>query len=132
VDDILIERHRVLDLARHGPDVHLDIEALQSTHEFQIEVLHRHGRQGEAFAAPVARVDAQPVINEIENDLECPWPIRNRRRAKSARGDIERHVPPMVHLRRERHSHLARDLGPSMQRLAGLAPRGQREIRPSR
>src|SRR5688572_9097359 len=39
---IVIEGHGVLDLARHGPDMHLNAEAFQSLHDLGIESRDRH------------------------------------------------------------------------------------------
>ena len=67
---ILIERHGIFDFARHRPDVHVDVEAAQSLHELGIEIGDRHRREREAFGASVARRDAKPMVDEIEDDIE--------------------------------------------------------------
>src|SRR5262249_54899369 len=56
--------------------------------------------------------------------------VGDGRRRKPARGDVERHVPPMVHVRAERQPHFADDLGPHVQRGAGGLPGCERQRRP--
>jgi len=70
MSSILVKWHRILDLARHGPNVDVDIEALQSKHELGMEVLYRHWRQRDAFDAAVAGFDEKAMFDEIKNDLE--------------------------------------------------------------
>src|SRR4029077_2304479 len=67
---------------------------------------------------------------EIENDVEGSSAIGHRRRNESARSYKERGIPPMIDERRERDAHLADDLRPQLQGVAGLAPRRERQIRP--
>src|SRR5215471_4606605 len=57
MDAVALERDRVLDLTRHGPDVHLDAETAKALHEFGIEVGHRHRLEREVFDLAVARFD---------------------------------------------------------------------------
>src|SRR6266446_503811 len=96
MNSILVKWHCILDLARHGPDVDVDIEALQSKHELGIEVLNRHWRQCDALDAAVAGFDQKPMFDEIKNDIERSCGIRDGRRAEPARGDIQSDIPPMI------------------------------------
>ena len=126
MDAVALERDRVLDFTRHGPDVHLDAETAEALHEFGIEVGHRHRLEREVFDPAVARFDDQPMSGEVENDVERSSAIRHRRRNETARSHKERGIPPMIDERRERDAHLADDLRPQLQRVTGLAPRRER------
>src|SRR5262245_1039388 len=67
---------------------------------------------------------------EVKQQLERARVRGDRRRGKSARSDVERDVPPMVDERREDHANLPDNLGPSVQRLASVAPRGKWQVGP--
>src|SRR5262249_36316476 len=56
--------------------------------------------------------------------------VRNGRGGQAARGDVERDLPPMVHVRAERQPYFADDLGPHVQRRAGGLPGLERQRRP--
>jgi hypothetical protein len=96
------------------------------------EIRDRHRCQGDALGRAVAGLDQQPVIDEIEDDFERARAIGDGRRGEPARREVERDVPPMIDQRCQCHPHLADDLGPSVQRLASLAPLRQRQVRPRR
>ena len=98
---VALERHGVLDFTRHGADRHLDAEATQPLHEFGIEVGDRHGREREPIGATVAGFDQEPMIGEVEHDIEGAAGIRHRRRGEPARRHQERRVPPMINERRD-------------------------------
>ena len=87
----------------------------------------RARRQGKAGTRPVAREDHEAVVDEIEIDLEAARAIGDRRGGEPARGDVEHHVPPVIGHGRQRQADLADDLGPELQRRAGVAPFGERE-----
>ncbi len=132
VGSVLLERHRVLDLAWHRPDVHLDPEATQSIHECRIEVRDRHRGKREPLDAAVVGRDDQPVVDEVERDLERPRAMAYWRGRKPARRHIERDVPPVVHQRRGGQPDFADDLSPKVKSVTGLAPGRERQVRPSR
>ena len=52
------------------------------------------------------------------------FPCRHRTGGEAARGDVKRDGPPVVRKRREREPDLADDLGPQVQRGAGIGPGG--------
>jgi hypothetical protein len=70
------------------------------------------------------------VIDEVKDDVERSPSMGHCWRGKSARGHQKRCVPPVIDERSERDAHLADDLRPKMQRVAGFAPRRERQIRP--
>ena len=70
------------------------------------------------------------MADEIELDLEYLRPDRDRRRAKSPGGHIERRLPAVIEPGGEREPDLADDLGPEMQGRERLAPRRIGEIGP--
>ena len=67
---IAVERHSVLDLARHGADRHVDAKPAQPLREFDIEIGDRHRPQPEIIGAAVTGSDLQPMIGEIEHNIE--------------------------------------------------------------
>ena len=68
--------------------------------------------------------------DKIELDLEDLGPDRDRRRAESPGGDIERRLPAMVEPGGQRQPDLADDLGPELQGRERLAPGRIGEIGP--
>ena len=84
-----VERDRVLDFTRHGPDVDVDAKTAQALHELAIEVGNRHRFERKAFDTAIAGLDNQPVIGEVKDDIERSPVIGHRRRSKSARGHLK-------------------------------------------
>src|ERR1051325_1098575 len=70
VNAVLIQPDLIGDFDRYWPDMDVDTERVQSTHEFGVELRDRVRREGDAIAAAVAKIDAQHVIDKIEIDLE--------------------------------------------------------------
>ena len=130
VRTVLLERRRIFNLARHGPDLHVDAKSAQPPHEFSVEIGHRHRTERENLHAAVAGRNAKLMGEEIEIDVEGAARIRIRRRNEAARVHVERDIPPVIHRRREFESHLAGHLRPKLQGVAGGAPGGERQIRP--
>ena len=130
VHAILLERDRALDLHRHGPDGYIDIERAQRTHHRRVEFRRRHRRKRDALLARVAGVQHELVRAEIEIDLQRAAAIGHCAGRESARAHIEHDAPPVVRKRRQRELHLADDLGPQMQRVAGVGPVLVGESRP--
>src|SRR5262245_2125748 len=122
VDAVLLERNRVLNFAGHGPDVRLNANLPQAGHNLRVEVRQRHGPQGPVLGRTVAGLDAQLMVDEVEEDLEGADTMRNRRGRETARSDVERDVPPMIDERSEKEAHLADDLRPEVQCVAGVGP----------
>ncbi len=127
---ILLERDGVSDFARHGPDMHVDAKPAQPFHELGIEVGHRHGTQCKGLDAAVAGQDAKLMAEQIEIDVERATRIGVSRRDEAARVHGEGDIPPMIDRRRELQPHLAGHLRPKLQRVARVAPGGERQIRP--
>ncbi len=130
VHTVLVERERVRDLVRHGPDVHGDVEPLQQLHEGGVEIHHRHRRERERLDPPVAGLHDQPVLDEVEHDAEGARAEGDRRGREPARRHVKCDVPPMIDSRCQRQADLADDLRPQMERVAGLAPVGERQAGP--
>src|SRR6516165_11408397 len=70
MDAVPIERDRILNFTRHGPDVDVDAETAETLHEFAIEVGYRHRFEGNIFGTAITSFNKQPVINEIKDDIE--------------------------------------------------------------
>ena len=70
------------------------------------------------------------MADQIEDDIERAAGIRVCRRDEAARIDVESDIPPMIDQRRQLEPHLAGDLRPAVQRFAGVAPGGERQVRP--
>ena len=127
---IALERNGVFDFRRHGPDPDVNIERMEALHDLGVEISDRARRQGEPFAPSVAHSQRQPVREKVEVDLHVPAPVRHRRRAQSAGGDVERDLPPVVHHGRQREPDLADHLRPQVQGRAGVLPLVEGELRP--
>jgi hypothetical protein len=78
----------------------------------------------------IARLNEQPMLDEVELDLEAAFAVWNRRSRQPARGDVERDVPRMIEPRRARQPDLADDLRHEVKRFVGIAPCRIRKIRP--
>jgi hypothetical protein len=80
--------------------------------------------------AAVRRVEAQDVLGEVELDLHSLAAGVHERRGESSDGHVERNLPPVVDHRLQGEAELAHHLGPQVQRLFGLLPVGQGQLRP--
>jgi hypothetical protein len=78
------------------------------------------------------RLDDEPVVDEVEPDLEPGAVGRVQQpRGQAAHVDVQRHVPPVVLRRQRGHLDLADDLDPEVERVLRRLPllerqRGQR------
>src|SRR5215471_11557490 len=86
MDAVAIERDRVLDFTRHGPDVDVDAETAETLHEFVIEVGYRHRFEGKMLGMAITGFNKQPVIDEVKDDIERSPGIGHRWRRKPAGG----------------------------------------------
>ena len=64
----------------------------------------------------------QPVLDEVELDVEDARFVWNRGCGQTSGTDVEGDLPPVVDHRRVRESNLADDLGPHVQRVTGRGP----------
>jgi hypothetical protein len=80
--------------------------------------------------APVARLDHEKMMDEIQVDLERPRAVRDGRRREALRRDIERGRPRVVDPWRLREPDLADDLQPAVERRLRFAPRCERQVGP--
>src|SRR5439155_20444077 len=77
----------------------------------------------------LVRLDHQPMVDEVEGDLERAPVLRvQTARRQTAHTDVEGNVPPVVARWARGHADLADDLHPEMQRLLRRLPRGEREL----
>src|SRR5260221_869737 len=122
MDVSLVEGNGSLDLDRHRPELHRDAERSELRHHLAMEFRDRARLQSEAGGPAVAADDDETMVDEIEIDLEIPRAVWHRRGGEAARGDIERHLPPMIDQRCLRQADLPDHLRPQMQSRTGIAP----------
>ena len=127
---ILGEADRIRDLHRNRPDLHGDAEPFERRHQVAVEVGDRAGDERQASRRAVGATDDEHVVDEVEDDVERAPLVRNRGGGEATRRHVERHVPPMVLLRGERHPHLADDLRPHVERGVRVLPARERQRRP--
>jgi hypothetical protein len=108
---ILGERDGVRDLVRDRMKADLDPEPGQEVHEPPVEVCDRHRPERQSACSAVAHRDEQPMVDEIEVDLELAQPVRDRQRCEATRGDVEGRVPGVIEPRGLGQPNLADDLG---------------------
>jgi len=112
-------------------DLGVDAQLGQGAEQLGVEVRARRALgEREARAGAVAGHHVEAVVEQVERDLHVAGAVAGGHRPgrQPARGDVQRHVPPVVARRRERHADLAGDLGVAVQRLLRRLPRvvGQR------
>src|SRR5205807_9714451 len=90
------ERNAVGDLVRGGVDLHGDIELGKQRKEVLIEVGDRARLQSHRFHRPVAGLDQELVVDEVEIDLKYARVISDRGSGKPTRGEVERNVPGVI------------------------------------
>ena len=112
------------------PNLHRDAELVERTHRLGIEVGDRLGFERDPTGAAVTGSDVQPVLDEVELDVEDTRSVRHRGRGQTSRADVEGDLPPVVDHRRVRESDLADDLGPHVQRVSGGGPLVDPQRRP--
>src|SRR5258705_13762884 len=98
---VLVEAEGVRHLDRHGPDVRVDVERLESREVLAMEVGDGAWRQMHRARRAITRSHHQQVINEVELDVELAYPVRHARRADPTGGETQRGLPPVVLHRRE-------------------------------
>jgi hypothetical protein len=77
-------------------DLDLEVDLAQLAHQARVELRDGLRLELEVARAPVARLDHEKMMNEIEVDLERPRTVRDGRRREALRGDIERGRPRVV------------------------------------
>ena len=113
-------------LNRPGKDFNLDTEFTQRQHHFAVEVSDRHRFQGKCSIRSLRRCYAQEVLDEIEVDCKREIAIGNGGRCQATRRNVQRRTPAMVDIRGEHQPDFPRDLGPHVNRRAGILPICQR------
>jgi hypothetical protein len=108
----------------HGPRINLRLDAERAQQAQVVAEKIRDGLRREWYGPrnALGSTHNEKMIDEIEFDLEAPVVPGNWRSAKSARGEIESYLPPMVLHRCECQPRLTDDLRPSVKRLVGLEP----------
>src|SRR6202022_701318 len=91
--DILFKGNRVRNFAGHSPDLHLNAQRFQRSHDLFIEISHRTGNKRNDLTRASAGPDYQIVIKKIELYLEDATLIGNGRSGEAAVADVERNVP---------------------------------------
>jgi hypothetical protein len=89
---------RLLVIEVEGRDVYGEVqsEEAETVEELPIELRDGEIVQGEREPLALARRDDQPVVQEVERDLEPDATLRDRACLQPARGNVERNVPPAV------------------------------------
>jgi len=75
-----------------GLHVTLVVGPLENTHVLPIEVCDGLGPQSHLADAPVARLHDEPVVDEVELDLERARAVGHGTRAQSARAHVQGNV----------------------------------------
>ena len=119
---VLIEGSFVVEFVRRAMDADLYSKRPQGCHVFAIEVCDGAWEQRETMFLSFAGSNGESVADEIKLDFKSRLPERNGRSGQAARRDIKRHVPPMILQRSESQTRLSHDLGPHVERVAGLLP----------
>ena len=130
VFDVLGEARRDRALLRREMDPNVDVERGQLGEYGLVEAADGAGEEGQPAHVPIAVLDEELVIDEVEVHGERPVLVRHGRRRETARREVQGYVPPLVHLRRQGEPDLADDLGVEEQRRVGVAPRGNGELGP--
>src|SRR5205807_3722782 len=112
---VTFEWNGIGDLIRRRVDLHIDIELGKLRKEVLIEVCDRARLQRHRFHRPVARLDQELVVDEVEIDLKYARVIPDRRSGKPSRGEVERNVPGVIDPGRLDQSYLADDLRPHVE-----------------
>ena len=130
VDPVLRKSDRVRDFVRRLFDRHRNAHAVEEIDCRAIKIGDRLRPERQGSFGASAGPHAEPMADKIELDLENLGPDRDRRRAESAGGHIERRLPAVIEPRGQRQPDLADDLGPEMQGRERLAPCRIGEVRP--
>src|SRR6185436_1880094 len=91
-------------------------------HYLGVKARDRPGGQYHRRAGAVARLDQQPLVEEVEIDLERPLTMSHGRGGEAAAGGVERDVPGVVGPWFLLEADLADNLRPPVQGVAGVFP----------
>src|SRR5436309_5654469 len=127
---VLLEGCSVFYFNGGSPDVHSDAERLQRSHCSPIKFGHGARRKRKRGLTAVRGLDAQQMVDKIEIDLKDARSTGHRGRGQPTGRDVERGVPPMVGLRRQRKPDFTDDLGPHVQRGVRVSPLVERQAWP--
>ncbi|MBI4266710.1 MAG: hypothetical protein HY657_20270 [Acidobacteria bacterium] len=127
---VLLEGDRVGDLIRLRHDRDGPVERARRVHDAAVEGGHGLRLERHGGDAPVARLDDQPVVDEVEADFERAPAVWDRRGRQAARRHVERGVPGMIDRRAVPQPDLADDLQPHVERRVRVAPGVERQARP--
>ncbi len=117
---ILVECDGIGNFDGHAPDFYLDAGRLEHGHELLVKVRDRPRHERNGLQDSFAGFKKELMAHEVKPDFDGAVAAGHARRGESARGDVERNVPPMIDERRERKTNLAHDLRVQMQRGAGV------------
>jgi hypothetical protein len=78
VDLVLAERDRVRHLVWQFMEAYVYVQFRKQSHQALVEIRNRHRGQRQAPGLAIAHRHQQPVIDEIEVDLELTLAVRNR------------------------------------------------------
>lgn len=127
---VLSERDRRIHLVGCAVDASRDTQLVQRSEGAGVELGYGLCDERHRTTATVARADVQPVLEEVEFDVEDGVPVRDRRGAQPSRRDVQRRLPPVVDHRRVSHPDLADDLQPHVEGVAGRGPFRRAQPRP--
>src|SRR5271154_1182202 len=96
MDMILRKADRVRDLVRHFVDGDRDAEPLQKLDGCLVKRGHRLWLKRKAVRPATARAGKEPMVNEIELDLDDLGTDRDRQGAETASGNIKRDLPAVI------------------------------------
>ena len=111
---IPVESDGIRNFDRHRPDMHVNVERLQSRHELRIEGGHRLWSELKNSLLAVTNGDRQPVLKEVELDFKHQLFVGNSRRRQAHRVHVQRYFPPMIDSGTQRQPDLADNLRPHM------------------
>jgi hypothetical protein len=117
---ILITPNGLLHLTGLRIDRDLDPQGAQAGHEFPVKRSDGTGDQRHGPCGPLARANAEGVIDEVKLHFKGAAAIRNGRCGEPTRCDVQRDMSPVVHKWTQLHSDLAHDLHLQMECLAGV------------
>ena len=127
---VAFESDRVWHLHRHGPDLHFNSQFTQCRHERRIKIRHGSRLQFNRLLAASAGLNDRQMLEEIELHFEDAVFIRDGRGSQTARSHVKRNLPPMVDARTQCQPDFAGNLRPHVERVVGVLPGCQRQLRP--
>src|SRR5207247_7192420 len=101
---------------------HLQSELTQRREELCVELRYRMGPQRDRPHRALTGLDQEPVVDEVEIELERPRAVRDRGRRQPARGHVEGDVPRVVDPGTPGQADLPDDLRPPVQRGVRVLP----------